>query len=104
MKRTKMDPLEFIQSVESLLYQRETLSDIGTSHPPPGSSEVFPSEAFPDELVREALCCKIGGEYAKSMHCLLYGGVAGVNSTDTRGFKRHFKDAFVDCRVSPQSF
>ena len=68
--------------------KKETLSVIGISQPPPGSSLDFPSERFPEMLLREALCCKIGGEYANPMHCLQYGGVVGVNSTDNCGFKR----------------
>ncbi len=82
--------------------EKETLSDIGISQPPPGSSIDFPSGRFPEMLLREVLCCKIGGEYAKSMHFLQYGGVVGVNSTDNCGFKR-FRDMACGSGFAPQS-
>ena len=37
------------------------------------------------------------------MHCRLYGGVVGVNSTDNCGFKRCFRDVAGDCGSAPQS-
>jgi hypothetical protein len=80
-------PKDYLARRATFMPQKET-SLIGILHPPPGSFIDSTPEKYPDRLLREALCCKITGEHAETLHRALYGGVLSVNSPDNCGFKR----------------